>query len=59
MNEALESGYKLIQELFNRFGTTLDLVQRFITSKEQFRGLVAGDTGEAAKTFQFYSTVFV
>lgn len=49
MNEALESGYKLFQGVPTRLGTTFDLVQQFVKSEEQFRDVVAGKSGEAAK----------
>lgn len=49
INKALESWYKLVQNVPTRFGTTFDIVQRFIKSKEQVQDSVTGNTGVAAK----------
>lgn len=49
MNQELEDSYKLVQEVVTRFGTTYDVVERFIKSKAHVRLLIEGRTRDVGE----------
>lgn len=48
-NEDLPEGYKLIQEVETRFGTTFDTVKRFIKSVSNLKSVLKTKSGDAAE----------
>ena len=47
-NDELMNGYKLIQEVSTRFGTTCDVVTHFLKSEKKVWDLMESKSGEAA-----------